>query len=206
VSARGQPPALPGVRERWPFIEATLKKAPWLRIVPMLGSLGCPYTCPFCIDAAVPYQPRDGDAIRDDLRFLLTKFRRPAVCWHDPNFGVRFDDCLGAIEEAVPPGRVAFIAESSLALLSEPHLKRLQRNGFKALLPGVESWFDLGNKSKAGARRGREKVRQVADHVNLVLRYVALSGLWDEGPLPGAGRRAERVTVYDPARPGLVRA
>src|SRR5262245_15349177 len=100
VSARGQPPALPGVRERWPFIEATLKKAPWLRMVPMLGSLGCPYTCPFCIDAAVPHQPRDGDAIRDDLRFLLTKFRRPVVCWHDPNFGVRFDDCLGAIEEA----------------------------------------------------------------------------------------------------------
>jgi hypothetical protein len=172
VTARRQPVALPGARERWPFIEPTFKKAPWLQIVPMLGSLGCPYTCPFCIDATVPYQTLEPEIIKDDLRFLLTKFRRPAVSWHDPNFGVRFDSCLGAIEEAVPPGRVAFIAESSLSLLSEPHLKRLRRNGFKALLPGVESWFDLGNKSKVGALRGMQKVRQVADHVNLILRYV----------------------------------
>jgi hypothetical protein len=172
VAARRQPVSLPGVRERWPFIEKVLRKAPWLKIVPMLGSLGCPYTCDFCIDAAVPYQPLDFATMQEDLRFLLTKFPRPAVCWHDPNFGVRFDDCLGAIEQAVPPGRIDFIAESSLSLLAEPHLKRLKRNGFKALLPGVESWFALGNKSKSGARRGMDKVRQVADHVNLILRYI----------------------------------
>jgi hypothetical protein len=172
VTAQRQPSALPGVRERWPFIKAVLRKAPYLKIVPLLGSLGCPYTCDFCIDAAVPYQTLGPKALRDDLTFLLTKFRRPAACWHDPNFGVRFDESLGAIEEAVPPGRIAFIAESSLSLLSEPHLKRLQRNGFKALLPGVESWFALGNKSKSGARQGLEKVRQVADHVNLILRYI----------------------------------
>jgi hypothetical protein len=175
VTARRQPPALPGVRERWRFIEAVLRKAPYLQIVPMLGSLGCPYTCDFCIDAPVPYQPLDLRVLKDDLRFLLEKFRRPAVCWHDPNFGVRFDDCLGAIEEAVPPAgrrRIDFIAESSLSLLSEPHLKRLRRNGFQALLPGVESWFGLGNKSGTGARQGMDKVRQVSEHVNLILKYV----------------------------------
>lgn len=172
VSARRQPDALPGVRERWPFIETVLRKAPLIKIVPMLGSLGCPYTCAFCIDAAVPYQPLEFQVLKDDLRFLLKKMRRPAVGWHDPNFGVRFDDYLGAIEEAVPPGKIDFIAESSLALLPEPHLKRLGRNGFRALLPGVESWFALGNKSKVGARQGMEKVRQVADHVNLILRYI----------------------------------
>jgi radical SAM superfamily enzyme YgiQ (UPF0313 family) len=172
VTARRQPASLPGVRERWPFIEATLQKARLVKIVPMLASLGCPYTCAFCIDAAVPYQPLDFGVMRDDLRFLLTKFRRPVVGWHDPNFGVRFDDCLGAIEEAVPPGRVAFIAESSLSLLSEPRLQRLRRSGFQALLPGVESWFALGNKAGTGARRGMDKVRQVSEQVNLILRYV----------------------------------
>ena len=35
-----------------------------------------------------------------------------------------------------------FIAESSLSILSEPHLARMAKNGFKALLPGVESWYD----------------------------------------------------------------
>jgi len=114
----------------------------------------------------------DFDGIQEDLKFLLKKFRRPMVAWHDPNFGVRFNDYLDAIERAVPPGRIDFIAESSLSLLSEPHLVRLKHNGFKALLPGIESWFDMGNKSKTGAQRGMDKVRQVAEHVNLILSYI----------------------------------
>ena len=137
LAARQQPAMLPGVRERWKFIEPTLQKAPLIKIVPMLGSLGCPYTCSFCIDSDVPYQPLDFEVMQEDLRFLVRKFKRPRVAWHDPNFGVRFNDIMDAIEEAVPPGRIDFIAESSLSLLSEPHLKRLKRNGFKALLPGL---------------------------------------------------------------------
>jgi hypothetical protein len=138
----------------------------------MLGSLGCPYTCSFCIDSVVPYQPLDFAVLSEDLRFLAQKFKRPRVGWHDPNFGVRFDDYLDAIDAAVPPGRIEFAAESSLSLLSEPHLARLQRSGFKALLPGVESWYELGNKSKTGAHKGIDKVREVSDHVNRILRYV----------------------------------
>ena len=172
VTAARQPLELPGVRERWKFIEPTLRKAPALKLVPMLASLGCPYTCSFCIDAAVPYQPLDLDVLKDDLRFLRTKFREPHVAWHDPNFGVRFDQTLGAIEEAVPPGSIGFAAESSLSILTEPHLARLKKNGFAALLPGIESWYDLGNKSKTGSRKGMEKVVQVSEHVNTILRYV----------------------------------
>jgi hypothetical protein len=191
LTADRQPRTLPGVRERWDFILATLRKTPAFKCVPMIGSLGCPYTCSFCIDAATPYQPLDFDDIREDLKFLLTKFRRPLVAWHDPNFGVRFDDYMGLIEEAVPPGRVRFIAESSLSLLSEPHLKRLRRNGFRALLPGIESWFDMGAKSGTGTRKGMDKVRHVSEHVNLILRYIPyvqtnfVMGLdTDEGPEP----------------------
>ena len=172
LSAQRQPAHLPGVRERWKFIEPTLRKAPLIKIVPMLGSLGCPYTCSFCIDSVVPYQPLDFGVMKDDLRFLVRTVRRPRVAWHDPNFGVRFDDYLDAIESAVPPNGIDFIAESSLSLLSEPHLKRLARNGFKALLPGVESWYDLGNKSRTGGLKGIDKVRQVSDHVNMILRHI----------------------------------
>lgn len=172
LAARQQPTTLPGVRERWKFIEPTLKKAPLIKMVPMLGSLGCPYTCSFCIDAVVPYQPLDFEVMKEDLGFLLRKFKRPLVGWHDPNFGVRFNDCMDAIEEAVPPGSIDFIAESSLSLLAEPRLKRLKRNGFKALLPGIESWYDLGDKSKTGKTKGMDKVRQVAEHVNMILRYM----------------------------------
>ena len=172
LSAKRQPAQLPGVRERWKFIEPTIAKAAAIKIIPMIGSLGCPYTCSFCIDAAVDYQPLDGNQIRDDLRFLLGKIKRPMVGWHDPNFGVRFDETMTNIEGAIPPDRIDFLAESSLSLLSEPHLRRLRSNGFKAILPGIESWYSLGGKSKTGSRVGLEKVRQVSDHVNTILRYV----------------------------------
>jgi hypothetical protein len=84
-----QPMSLPGVKERWKFIEGTLKKAPLLKIVPMIGSMGCPYTCAFCIDSTVPYQPLSYQGTKEDLQFLLTKFKQPMIAWHDPNFGVR---------------------------------------------------------------------------------------------------------------------
>jgi hypothetical protein len=172
LKADRQPSFLPGVRERWKFIEQTLKKSPVIKLVPMIGSLGCPYTCSFCIDSEVPYQQLDLQVMKDDLSFLLTKFKRPAVGWHDPNFGVRFDEFLDAIEETIPPGKIDFIAESSLSILSEPHLKRLKRNGFKAILPGIESWYELGNKSKTGQMRGLNKVKEVSEHVNMILSYI----------------------------------
>jgi hypothetical protein len=172
VSARRQPTELPGVAARWKFIEQTIAKAPAFKLVPMIGSMGCPYTCSFCIDSAVDYQPLAFDRIREDLRFLRGKLSRPIVGWHDPNFGVRFDDYMSAIEDVVPPGGIRFAAESSLSLLSEPHLKRLRANGFIAMLPGIESWFELGNKSRTGSNVGMDKVRQVSDHVNTILRYI----------------------------------
>jgi hypothetical protein len=172
LSAPRQPTELPTLAERWKFVAATLAKAPLVKFVPMIGSMGCPYTCSFCIDSTVDYQPLAFDRIRDDLKFLMGKVKRPIVAWHDPNFGVRFNDYMTAIEDVVPPGRMRFLAESSLSLLSEPHLKRLQRNGFAAILPGIESWYSLGNKSKTGSATGTEKVRQVAEHVNTILRYI----------------------------------
>ena len=97
ISAKQQPTALPSVRERWQFIEPILQKAPLVKAVPMLGSMGCPYTCAFCIDATIPYRPFDFEVIKADLRFLLRQFKRPLVGWHDPNFGIRFDDYMGAL-------------------------------------------------------------------------------------------------------------
>jgi len=172
LSAKQHPSHLPGVEERWKFIAPTIAKTPIVKLVPMIGSLGCPYTCSFCIDSLVDYQSLDGRQIRDDLRFLLRQMPRPRVGWHDPNFGVRFDEIMDVIESAVPRDRIDFAAESSLSLLSEPHLERLRRNGFKAILPGIESWYDMGGKSKTGGRTGHEKMRQVSDHLNTIVRYI----------------------------------
>ena len=110
--------------------------------------------------------------LRDDLRFIRTKFKLPYVVWHDPNFGIRFDDYLGTIEEAIPGGSIRFIAESSLSILNEERLKRLNKNGFVGMLPGVESWYDLGGKSRTGKRQGIDKVTDVAEHINMIMRYI----------------------------------
>ena len=50
-------------------------------------------------------------------------------------------------------------------------MKRLKRNGFKALLPGIESWYDLGNKSRSGNKIGMDKVKQVSEQLNMVMSY-----------------------------------
>jgi hypothetical protein len=172
MSAAGQPKELATARDRWPFIEATVRKAPLFKGVPMLASLGCPYTCSFCIDASVPYQPLDFMALAEDIRFLGTKFKKPLIAWHDPNFGIRFDETMDAIEAAAPTHGIGFGAESSLSILSAPRVQRLRRNGCLAILPGVESWYDLGNKSKTGSLKGIDKVRQVSEQVNSILSQV----------------------------------
>src|SRR2546421_6444597 len=51
-------------------------------------------------------------------------------------------------------------------------VQRLRRNGFKAILPGIESWYSLGNKSKTGKVEGLAKVEQVSDHVNMIMRHI----------------------------------
>lgn len=172
LSAGKQPADLCGVRERWKFIEPTLQKAPFLKIVPMLGSVGCPYTCPFCIDSSVPYQPLDFQVIKEDLRFLLRKFRKPWVAWHDPNFGIRFEENMEAISAAAPPKSFRFIAESSLSVITEKRIKVLEKSGFTALLPGIESWYDLGNKSGTSHVTGDEKVRQLSEHIGMIFRHI----------------------------------
>ncbi len=172
VSSSRQPLSLPGIQERWPFIESMLKKAPFIKMIPTIGSMGCPYTCAFCIDSEVPYQPLDFDLMKSDLRFVRTKVKNPIVGWHDPNFGIRFKDYMGAIAEAVPPGSIRFIAESSLSILTEPNLKVLKKNGFVGMLPGIESWYEMGNKSKSSRITGQERVEKISAHVNMILEYI----------------------------------
>jgi hypothetical protein len=192
VSATGQPHSLPGLRQRWKFLKPAMDQAKLLRLVPLIGSLGCPYKCSFCIDAVVGYQPLETEGIIDDVRFFRDlKLTRAVASWHDPNFAIRFDETLDAVEEAVPPGTVPFLAEMSMALLGEEHLKRLKRNNFQAIAPGIESWFDIGDKSRMRSVRGMEKVQRLAEHANLVNSYIPYTqcnlifGLdADEGPEP----------------------
>jgi hypothetical protein len=172
LEAGAQPHELPGVRERSRFIEQSIGKGtPWFRVVPVIGSLGCPYACSFCVDAPIAYRPLPFSGLVDDLRYAQERFGSGTMIgWHDPNFGVRFKDYMRVIEESGT--RLLHIAESSLSLLGEENLKALQRNNFAAMLPGIESWFDFNAKGGAKKFVGRDKVARVADHLNLIQSYI----------------------------------
>ncbi|MEZ4849187.1 MAG: radical SAM protein [Bacteroidia bacterium] len=172
LASKNQPVRLASMRERWKFAEPVMKKAPLFKVVSMIGSMGCPYTCSFCVDAAVKYQPLDFDSLREDLQFLLTKIKNPIVAWHDPHFGIRFDEYMEVIATAAPGGKIRHIAESSLSILSEDRLKVMKENGFSAMAPGIESWYEMGNKSNSMRKDGEEKLYQVAEHVNLIMKYI----------------------------------
>ena len=172
VSAAGQPRDLPTLRARWRFARQALAKSRFISAVPMLGSLGCPYDCGFCVDATVAYQPFPSEQIRDDLVFLSRELARPVVGWHDPNFGVRFEHYMAAIDQAAPPGTFRFVAESSLSLLTEPHLKALAARGFHGLIVGIESWFGFGAKARHRASIGAAKLETIGAQVELVTRYI----------------------------------
>jgi len=172
LSASSHPQSLPGVRERWEFIEQLHRSPLVFKALPMIGSFGCPHKCDFCIEADIPYQSLDMDVMREDLQFLVKNMKRPIVGWYDPNLGVHFNSFLDTLESAVPPGSINFFAQCTLSTLSEPRVKRLKKNKFIFIAVGVESWFDYGNKVKARSVTGMDKVRQVAEQLNMVQQHI----------------------------------
>jgi radical SAM superfamily enzyme YgiQ (UPF0313 family) len=172
LSASSQPLSIPGVRERWEFIEKVHQHFSIVKLIPMTGSFGCPYTCDFCIDSEISYQPLDLRMIKEDLKFITQKIKHPRVSWYDANFGINFNPVVNAIESVVPPGKIDFIAECSLSVLNERNVSRLKKNGFIMLMPGIDSWYDYGNKSRTDTHFGMDKVWEVADQVNMIQRYI----------------------------------
>jgi hypothetical protein len=172
LTAQSHPESIPGVRERWRFIENIHKQFGIIKVVSMISSFGCPYHCDFCIDSEIPFQPLDLQMIKEDLQFLIKKMPNPIVTWYDPNFGVKFNPIMEAIESVVPTGSIDFIAECNLSVLSEANVRRLKKVGFKMIMPGIESWVGYGEKLKMKSSVGIDRVRQVAEQVNMINSYI----------------------------------
>jgi radical SAM superfamily enzyme YgiQ (UPF0313 family) len=159
---------VPSVEERLPEIRASAffarRMSSPMTNIPMLASMGCPYQCNFCIDWNNPYRELPRDRLAADLRFVARNLPGRLISFHDPNFGVRFDDIFSLLESLPPNERPPYIMESSLTILKGERLKRLKDTNCVFVAPGVESWTDYSNKAGVGRQSGEEKVTRVIEH------------------------------------------
>jgi hypothetical protein len=176
VVSSGRPlTELPSVAERMPEIAASAfsRGRPTLTsLVPILSSIGCPYSCNFCIDWNTSYMPLPKERLKADLEFLATRYPQVLVGYHDPNFAIRFDETMDAIESVPGARRNRYIMESSLSVLKPERLHRLRSTRCAYVAPGIESWVTYSNKAGVGAKRGADKLREVLGHFETLHRYV----------------------------------
>ena len=163
------------MEERLPEILASSlgggKRSFW-QAVPLIASVGCPYTCDFCVDWKKNYHRLPSERLESDLYYLSKHYPRVIVAYHDPNFGVQFDQTMDAIE-TIPEGRRnPYVMESSLSVLKESRLERLRKTRCVYLAAGVESWTDYSNKAGAGLKQGWEKLVKLTEHFQLLRGYI----------------------------------
>ena len=163
---------IPSVEARLPELQASSLAGGVWNVIPLLSSVGCPYTCDFCVDWNNDYIRLPADRLAADLRYVADGHPRSMVGYHDPNFGVQFDQTMDAIE-TVPAGRRnPYVIESSLSILKPRRLERLKETRCVYLAAGVESWTSYSGKAGAGSRSGREKLDQVTEQFMLLRDYI----------------------------------
>jgi radical SAM superfamily enzyme YgiQ (UPF0313 family) len=165
----------PTVEERLPEIKVStfLNGNPYLgSVIPMLASVGCPYTCNFCTDWNNRYRALSTDRLEEDLRFVSRNFPGIKLGFHDPNFGVRFDETMSVFERLPQNERNPYIIESSLTNLNPKRLERLRDTKCLAVLPGIESWTQYSNKAGVGTAINTEKLERVVKHLQILHEYV----------------------------------
>lgn len=167
----------PTIEERLPEIRASAfigGRPHWGSSLPMLASVGCPYSCDFCTDWNVRYRALSADRLEADLRFAGQHLPKTLLYFHDPNFGVRFDETMEVFERIPPQQRNQYGIESSLKLLNPTRLQRLRDTNCIAIAPGIESWNGYSNKAGVGKATGREKLQEVVAQYQELHDYVDL--------------------------------
>ena len=178
LSNKEHPKQFPLLEERWEFIQQVYTNYP--RYIPktisLISSTGCPNKCKFCIDSQVKYNQLSLLDMQQDLLFLKGHSEKYNVIWHDPNFGIKLNQSLDTIED-VNADNLNLMCELNLGKLNESICKRLQKNNFIALGPGLESWRSYNNKSLNESSKFKDcidKVNYMSELLNMVNRYIPM--------------------------------
>lgn len=166
----------PTIEERLPELKASVfwNGRPYaFSMIPMLASIGCPYSCDFCTDWNSRYQALPAERLLEDLRYASENLPGGKLFFCDPNFGVRFDETLSLFETIPTDRRSPYLIETSLSNLRSPkRLKRLQDTNCQGVAPGIESWTQYSNKAAVGKAVSREKLERVVEHLQALSEYV----------------------------------
>jgi radical SAM superfamily enzyme YgiQ (UPF0313 family) len=141
-------------------------------VVPLLASTGCPYACDFCVDWNNPYRGRSTDELQADLCYAASAMPGRLLAFHDPNFGVRFDQVLEAFDAVAPGNRNPYLIESTLSILKQRRLGRLAETNCVFVAPGVESWTDYGAKAGTGQRTRHDKLEHVLTQFDAIAAHI----------------------------------
>ncbi|SMF73510.1 Radical SAM superfamily enzyme YgiQ, UPF0313 family [Tistlia consotensis] len=166
---------IPSVAERAAELDQTTRNPGlplWRRMIHLLASTGCPYDCNFCSDWNSRYRALGTEQVRDDMRLVRSRWPDATVIFSDPNFGVRFDQTVGAIESLAPDERPAYVIQCTLSVVKDERLERLRATGCVYLAAGVESWADYSGKAGSAGKQGREKLEQVCSRFEAIARVL----------------------------------
>lgn len=140
-------------------------RSPLSRRRPMalvVTSLGCPYTCRFCVAGSIPYRARSVDNVIDELRLLKTLGIRE-IMFNDPTFTVSVRRVLDLCRRMVEEGfGFSWYANGHAGSLTGDMVASMAAAGCHSLMIGVESGNDalLARYSKGVTR---DRVRAAFD-------------------------------------------
>ena len=192
LAAPRQPLQLPGVRARWRFIKETLDKAPAIKIVPMLASLGCPYTCSFCSFGKLPWRTRKIEEVLRELVWLKETYSVQRILF--------FDDVLTLDQkriEKLMQGMITAKLDMEWVCCTRANnvslelLRLMKRAGCKEIAFGIESGSDqvLADTTKGVSK---DQIRQAAKwchQVGILFYGLAIIGL------PGETEQSVQDTI-----------
>jgi len=170
---------IPSVEERLPEIvkaSFTEGRPSMFSNVPLLSSIGCPYSCDFCVDWNKPYVLLPLDRLAADLRYISEMIPGVLVAYHDPNFGVHLDRVLETIEILPEKARNPYAMSCSLSTLKGSRLPRLQNTNCMYVGAGVESWTHYFDKAGSGPSEGIKKLEKVVAHFEALYPFVPSLG------------------------------
>lgn len=164
------PKELPSFEERNKIVGPT--HFGFKEVIPIYSSIGCPYTCDFCVDATSKYFTLPAEFLKNEIQYISKNHPSAMITFHDPNFGVKFDQTLSILEEVEPHLRNEYGIETTMSNIKQERLERLRNTNCIYIQSGIESWSAYSDKTNFVKSRENSKVDSIISHFRECLKYV----------------------------------